>query len=114
VIGPSAGGGAEFPAQAQYVFDKIVAANKAGDYIPLWGTCMGFQWLLISASRDQSILDPQSGQMDAYNISLPLEFTDAAPASRLFSAASKEVYDILGTQSVTMNNHHYGIWTGTF
>ena len=35
------GGGSPFPETAQYVFDKVVAANDAGDYFPLWGTCMG-------------------------------------------------------------------------
>jgi gamma-glutamyl hydrolase len=67
------GGGAEFPAAAQYVFDKTVAANDAGDFMPLWGTCMGFQWLLISASRDVGVLDPSDGtQMDSYNYSIPV------------------------------------------
>ena len=67
------GGGAVFPAAAQYVFDKTVAANTAGDFMPLWGTCMGFQWLLISASGDQDVLDPNDGtQMDSYNYSIPV------------------------------------------
>jgi len=108
------GGSAGFPAQAQYIFDKTVAANKAGDFSPLWGTCMGFQWLLIAASRDQNILDPKSGQMDAYNLSIPLDFTADARSSRLFSAASDDIFSILGKETVTMNNHHYGIWTEHF
>ena len=64
--------GASFPAAAQYVFDKTVSANDNGDFMPLWGTCMGFQWLLMSASRDPEILDPPSGQMDSYNYSIPV------------------------------------------
>ena len=57
------GGGSSFPASAQYLFDKVVEKNKGGDYLPLWGTCMGFQWILIAASRNVNILDPKSGQM---------------------------------------------------
>lgn len=68
------GGGATFPDSAQYVFDKTVEANEAGDYMPLWGTCMGFQWLLISATEDVNVLDPKSGQMDSYNISMNVSF----------------------------------------
>jgi gamma-glutamyl hydrolase len=82
--------------------------------MPLWGTCMGFQWLLISASRDQNILDPKEGQMDAYNMSLPLDFTTTALDSKMFSAAPDYIYKTLGTLDVTMNNHHYGIWTDHF
>lgn len=108
------GGGATFPPSAQYIFDKTVAANDAGDYMPLWGTCMGFQWLLISASRDVDILDPKSGQFDAYNYSIPLDFTENAATSKFLKDAPDGVYEILATENVTMNNHHYGIYTEHF
>jgi gamma-glutamyl hydrolase len=108
------GGGSAYPASAQYMFDKVVAANDKGDFMPLWGTCMGFQWLLIGASKDVTILDPKSGQFDAYNYSIPLDFTPSAASSRLFSKAPENVYKILESQNVTMNNHHYGIYTEHF
>ena len=111
------GGGAAFPPSAQYLFDRTVEANDAGDFTPLWGTCMGFQWLLISASRNTNILDPADGtQMDAENYSIPLDFTTsgAVSTSKLFSAAPTDVMNSLATQNVTMNNHHYGIYTRHF
>ena len=108
------GGGASFPQAAQRIFDNIVQFNENGDFMPLWGTCMGFQWLLISASRDQNILDPKSGQMDSYNYSIPLDFTTEAAPSKLFTHAPQYIYKILETKNVTMNNHHYGIWTDHF
>jgi len=108
------GGSSSFPKSAQYIWDKVVAANDAGDYFPMWGTCMGFQWLLIAATGDSSVLDPKSGQMDSYNYSIPLEFTSATTGSKLFGNAPADVMDILSTKNVTMNNHHYGIWTENF
>lgn len=108
------GGGSAFPKAAQKVFDLTKSANLKGDFMPLWGTCMGFQWLLIAASGDQNILDPKNGQFDAYNYSIPLNFTPAASSSRLFSQAPEEIIRILGTENVTMNNHHYGIYTEHF
>jgi gamma-glutamyl hydrolase len=58
------GGGSSYPSSAQYAFDKIVELNKngnvvlcssslfnhecvivSGNRLPLWGTCMGFQWV---------------------------------------------------------------------
>lgn len=111
------GGGSSYPASAQYVFDKVVESNKNGNFLPLWGTCMGFQWLLIAASRNVNILDPPSGVMDAYNYSIPLDFVDlktVKQSTKLFANAPDKVIDILATQNVTMNNHHYGIFTEHF
>jgi len=44
------GGSVSYPSSAKYLYSKIKESNKNGDFIPLWGTCMGFQWLLISQS----------------------------------------------------------------
>jgi len=108
------GGGSSFPSSAQYLYDQIKLKNDAGVYMPLWGTCMGFQWLLIAQSKNTGILDPKSGQMDSYNYSIPLDFTSDAQSSRLFANAPQKIYDILSKENVTMNNHHYGIWTDHF
>jgi gamma-glutamyl hydrolase len=110
------GGDAEFPNQAQYIYDKVIAANKAGDFFPLWGTCMGFEWLMMSQSRNVAILDPKDGgQMDSYNISMSLNMTASSKRSHLFADATKNgIYEILENDPVTMNNHHYGIYPSTF
>jgi gamma-glutamyl hydrolase len=110
------GGGSSFPQAAQYIFDRTIQANDEKDVMPLWGTCLGFEWLLIAAAQgDVDILDPpDGGQMDAYNISLPLEFTSLAKTSKLFSHASNEIFEILSQENVTMNNHHYGIFPEHF
>lgn len=108
------GGGAVYPDSAQYTFDQIIKFNDNGDFMPLWGTCMGFQWLLIAASRDVNILDPKDGVMDSYNYSIPLDFTSSARSSKLFMNAPAFVYDVLAKENVTMNNHHYGIFTDHF
>ena len=109
------GGGAAYPSSAQYMYDKVVESNDKGDFMPLWGTCMGFQWLLIAASKNESILDPSDGtQMDAYNYSIPLNLSPNAKKSKLFSEASDEVIEILSNENVTLNNHHYGIYTDHF
>jgi len=108
------GGGSAFPSSAQHTFNKVKEFNDAGDYFPLWGTCMGFQWLLISATQNQNILDPPSGQMDAYNLSIALDFTKTYKNSKIFENAPNEVTQILAKKNVTMNNHHYGIYPEHF
>ena len=111
------GGGSSFPSSAQLIWDKTIAANEAGDYMPLWGTCMGFQWLCLASTKDKLQLDPQAGSplMDAENYSIPLDFREEAmKQSKLFGTAPQAIIDILSTQNVTMNNHHYGVWTEHF
>ena len=110
------GGGAQFPKSAQYIYDKTVAANQAGDFSPLWGTCMGFQWLTLAATKNTIQLDPTDGtQMDAENYTIPLDFRqNAMQQSKLFGSAPKNIVDILSTENVTLNNHHYGLWTQNF
>ena len=88
-----------------------VDANSKGDFSPLFGICMGFQWLLIAATDGQLALDPSDGtQMDAENISLPLDFTASAKDGRLMQNAPDKVFNIFAERNVTMNNHHYGIY----
>ena len=108
------GGDAEFPKAAQYTFNKVKEFNDAGEYFPLWGTCMGFEWLLMSATEDANILDPKTGQMDAYNYSIPLDFTQTYKNSKIFKQSPSAINTYLSTENVTMNNHHYGIWIDHF
>jgi len=41
----------------------------------VWGTCLGFEWLLMAIGGEDFKLD---GNLDAENISLPLELTENA------------------------------------
>mmetsp|Transcript_9954 Transcript_9954/g.11290 ORF Transcript_9954/g.11290 Transcript_9954/m.11290 type:complete len:298 (-) Transcript_9954:113-1006(-) len=95
------GGDSELPPQAQELYNMAVAANNKGDHFPVWGTCLGFQW----------IVQAQGGKLetgfDAENLTLALNFTDAAKTSRLFAGASPELMDVYAT-NVTLNNHHDG------
>ncbi len=44
------------------VYSYAVAANAAGDYFPLWGTCMGFEAIaILAAGVNTSVLDCNYG-----------------------------------------------------
>jgi len=90
-----------------YLFQKVLAANDAGDYFPMWGTCMGFQFLNILAAQNNSVLS--SGVFASENISLALDFTSQAPASRLYGSAPPSIYHTLQTENCTVNYHHDGV-----
>eukprot|EP01041_Mallomonas_annulata_P009701 gene9701-20163_t len=100
------GGNSVIPPGAQYLYDRVVELNAAGKYTPLWGTCLGFEWLLCAASHNNSILD--SG-FDSMNLSIPIYFTRHGYQSQMFAHASKSVMESLSNLNIAFNNHHQGI-----
>jgi gamma-glutamyl hydrolase len=94
---------------AAHLFDLALQANQQGDYFPLWGTCLGFEFLSVVVSGSINLLT----RFDAENISLPLSFTPYAPIARMFSLLNDvdraSVLEFLSSQSVTENYHHFGV-----
>jgi len=120
------GGGADFTypnntltpvaLTAQRIFNTVLDASSAGETVPLWGTCMGFQLLsfLASGATDPSIV--VCPPFNSEDINLALDPTPAWKGSRLQSsaAAAGGVDAILTSQTVTANFHHCGITPATF
>lgn len=71
------------------MYALAVAANRAGDYVPIWGTCLGFQLLTaLAAGRDLLEDLPAIDTMEAISfapgtfiISIPFPFTAHSFAS---------------------------------
>ena len=81
--------------------------EKASTLTPLWGICLGFQWLLQMASEDIHLL---STGFDSENISLPLTFTEAGETSRMYTQnGAIDMVSLLKANNVTMNNHGAGV-----
>jgi gamma-glutamyl hydrolase len=101
------GGGAELSPTARHAMELIEAWNAAGDYYPMWGTCMGFQWVSEYWSRNPKILTP----LHLQNTSVALDFTGSERASRMFAALTPDQRAIYSnrTLNVTMNNHNFGV-----
>lgn len=97
------GGAAAYSDSVTLLLDKVVASNKAGNYLPVWGTCLGFEFLVqyAAAAGPDNIL--QSG-FDAENVSLSLE--QVQPVSLY---ADPDTYFTVTQRNVTMNNHQNGI-----
>lgn len=89
----------------KYLFAKAKELNDKGQYFPIWATCLGMQQISIIVSEDPDFLD----HFDSQNYIVPLNFTDDARDSRFFSGMSDQMYDYLGTQVTTMNNHQFGV-----
>ncbi|KAF4316712.1 hypothetical protein BBO99_00008461 [Phytophthora kernoviae] len=100
------GGAAIVNDRAELLFQLALELNDRGVHFPVWATCLGFEWLVQLTTKDLGSL---TQGLDSMNITLPLNFTEAAPSSRLFSSASPELYSWLAEKPITMNNHEQGI-----
>ncbi|KAG9354870.1 hypothetical protein JZ751_001583 [Albula glossodonta] len=61
----------DYARAAKAFFRLAVEANDAGDYFPIWGTCMGFQLLTVLVAG-QNLLTNTTAE----NLALPLNFTN--------------------------------------
>lgn len=87
----------------RHIYDIASKMNEDGDYFPLWGTCLGFE-LLTYLSADGN---EHRASCYSKNQALPLEFKSDFRSSRLFTAASDEVIEILQKEPVTANFHQF-------
>ena len=51
----------------------------------------------------------KKSESSAIDISLPLDFTNAAPTSRMFSGMSENLYKAVGSEPITYNHHKCGV-----
>jgi gamma-glutamyl hydrolase len=97
---------------ARRLYDLVIAANDAGDHVPLHGTCQGFQVLTLLTSNNQSVLSRYA--FDSENESLPLDITAEGLTVPLFADAPPDVLSTLRTQNSTLNLHHDGVSPSAF
>jgi len=98
---------------AQYLFNKAIAANDAGDFFPIWGSCLGFELMGIIVANNASILSVAS--FVAEGLSIPLEFEPGARQSRLFGPLCPDhIFSLLSDQNVTVNLHRDGFDPAVF
>jgi hypothetical protein len=73
------GGVVDLTLGARYAIQRVKELNDAGTHFPLWGTCLGFEWIVMAtAGSDAAILDG----FDSENITYPIGYTAAASTSR--------------------------------
>jgi gamma-glutamyl hydrolase len=90
----------------QYLLNKAVESNQEGHYFPVWGTCMGFEYLVRFIGGDDIL---QAGYQ-AENKSLPLE--GVVRTSFLYS--DDDIYQTVISRNTTLNNHHLGLHPATY
>lgn len=88
------------PPSVPYILNKVVDSNNNGNYFPVWGICLGYEFLIKYVGGESAIQDG----FDSYNVSIPLE---NVRLSQLYTDPS--IYATVVEKPVTMNNHKLGI-----
>ncbi|CAB3259860.1 unnamed protein product [Arctia plantaginis] len=80
--------------------------NDAGDYFPLFGTCLGFElFIILESGRGY----PEN-RIRCYSYdNLPLNFTKDFRDSKMFKNAPKDIIYLLNHENVTVNAHQFCI-----
>ncbi len=92
------------------IVDLAITAFDKGDYFPIWGTCLGLEFLSTLVSEDLNILS----QTDTMNLPLPLKFSEDYRSSKMFGTIDDSLAHFLSTAPTTMNNHKRSLLTSTF
>ena len=93
------------PPSVPYLLDKIVESNERGQYFPVWGTCLGYEFLV----KYMGGIDAIQGGFHLYNASIPLESVRVGELYR-----DPTVYQTVTQAPVTLNNHQLGIEPESF
>ena len=101
------------PKSAQWLWNLALQSNERGDFFPVWGTCLGFEFLVQLVGGKECL---QFG-FNAENVTLPLLFPSEEEEQKSGGIYSRKshlyptdsIRDILSSQNITMNNHHRGI-----
>ncbi|XP_076126380.1 gamma-glutamyl hydrolase isoform X1 [Alosa pseudoharengus] len=99
----------DYARTAKFFYKLAVKANDAGDFFPLWGTCMGFQLLTVLVAGEDLLTNTT-----AENIAMPLNLTAEAQSSRMFESFPPDLLRSLTQEPLTGNFHHYGVTEKVF
>lgn len=95
------GGEATMSPAIMYMLGKAEQSNRLGLYFPVWGTCLGFEFLLEYVGGSDVL---EVDTFEAENQSLPLY---QVRQRQLY--VDSEIYEIVTRRNVTLNNHRNGI-----
>ncbi|XP_041065410.1 gamma-glutamyl hydrolase isoform X1 [Carcharodon carcharias] len=98
-----------FAKAAKKFYELALKAFDAGDYFPIWGTCLGLQLLSVLTAGKNLLTNT-----DSENIALALNLTNAAASSKMFQKFPPDVYQALCNEPLTGNFHSFSISVKAF
>ncbi|KAM3966442.1 gamma-glutamyl hydrolase A-like [Aphomia sociella] len=90
----------------QFIYEIAQELNDAGDYFPIFGTCLGFELLIILASGRGEV--ENRIKCESYT-NRSLNFTNDFHGSKMFKNAPQDIIDLLANSNLTANFHQFCI-----
>ncbi|KAL7733547.1 hypothetical protein ACLKA6_005016 [Drosophila palustris] len=91
---------------AQHIYELVMERNAAGEYIPLYGTCLGFQLIMINAATEKEV---RTKCVEPKFKALPLHFSKDYDKSLLFKDLPKELAKEMCCQPFACHQHTFCI-----
>lgn len=95
-----------FADAGQHIYDLAIEMNEAGDYFPVFGTCLGFELIIILASGRGPVENRVTCHSFGNN---PLNFTRDFRSSKMYKSADDDIINILSREDITVNHHQFCI-----
>lgn len=98
------------------IYAEVRRAAAAGESWPLWGTCLGHELVaVVAAGAADAAASPLARGFDADNLTLPVAFTPAAGASRLWGGgAAARAAAAAFAGGLAYNSHTQGLAPAAF
>lgn len=88
-----------------HLWKLAIKANDDGEYIPVWGTCLGLEFMMIAAGNDTKVLE----NLNSINHSEDIKFLKSSLVSKLYSRMPEKMKKYLAHSKSMYFNHKYGI-----
>jgi len=99
------GGAGDYIEIGKMIFEEVKRRNDAGQFYPLWGTCLGFERLAIySADQPDKALE----NIVAEHVSLPIKFTKDPLTTRMYEGLGPMAWEF-ERKNMTYNAHMFGV-----
>ncbi|TNV86234.1 hypothetical protein FGO68_gene7623 [Halteria grandinella] len=105
------GAGGKYDTFGKAVYNKAKKLNDQGEYLPVWGTCLGFENLAMFASDDEETV--LIGGLEADDENYVLHFLKEPSATRIFAPLGDDA-DIFKEKAIAYNHHSYGVSPNRF
>ncbi|CDW89850.1 peptidase c26 family protein [Stylonychia lemnae] len=91
------------------IFDKVRDLNDKGVFLPIWGTCLGFQGISSFAATNPKVLESYDSQNDLY----AMKFAVDPSQTRMYRAMGNDAY-LFEQNKIQFNFHKWGISPAKF
>lgn len=98
----------DFTLAGQYIIQLAIEANNKGDYFPIWGTCLGYELMMIAVANEDVL-----NTFNSSNHVLKLEYLNA-DQTRMFKNLDISLKKYSENMNALYFNHHYGITPENF